>query len=353
MTRAHLRRATAAAVALTALLLSACAGDTTASPDPTATPSPTPSASDGPSGESVDWSSPDAEQDLGDGWHAARCEGDAPQICIERDGTGVGTVEYLAFPIADPPATDDSSAMVAWLRERADDFATFLTTDRAAGCGEDYLVSFDEHASIQTDQGTWLRYAFTGTDADGTVVERGVAFLAVHGHVQTVLAANAYAPDACVDSEGSAWTVDDLDEAVVTLDRLVAGTSPMTLATSTGMVYGRVTATDAGTITVDTVEFLSGEEALRAARADGVIAADEDLPNDVYVRDRAQDALVLTVGPEATLSLVDCEAGCESVESDLAAWLADPVAPYGGPQAVYGLTIGAGELVHVAEQYLP
>lgn len=340
----------ASAILVPALLLAACATSTpVAAPTETAAPTMTASPSDAPAPSTIDWWTTDEVHDLGGGWTASRCEGDAPLICLEQDGETIGAVEFMAFPIADPP-TDDP---VAWLREKADDFAATLVADRAIGCGDDYVLEFRESGQIGGDGVTWITYSFTGTTAEGKVVEQGIAHLAVDGHVQTVLGANAYDPGGCMDTEGSLWTVADLSASRGALDRLAGASIPGSFEVGVGLVHGRVTEVDGDTIVVDTVEFLSGEEAVRAAVADGEIAEGDDLPNDFYVRDRVADSLVLTVGSSSTLSLVDCTQGCTTVDADLRAWLADQSGAYGGASALYAFNLAQGELAHVAEQYLP
>lgn len=339
------------------LTLAAC-GDASGSPGtPPASPVPvvpvaTPTPGDDPTALVIDWSASRDTVDLGDGWSATACDGQAPLVCVARDGEVVGTVERIGFPVADPPDGDDD--VPAWLAERADRFAASLAADRAVGCGDGYTVAFDAHTEVVLGGMPALRYRFTGTGADGTVRERGVAVITVTGHVETVLAANAYGPGGCVDADGSPWSVDHLADATAPLDALAAVTAPVGPGQVHGMVFGRVVARDGNVLTVDTVEMLSGAEAVRAAHEDGELSLQEDdLPNDVYVRDRRADQLVLTVGPDVTVDLVDCTAECRPTPVDTGAWLDGTASAFNGEGAVYVFSLGAGSLVHVAEQYLP
>ncbi len=298
----------------------------------------------------LDWDQVVDPVDLGDGWAAADCPGEAPLVCLTRNGIAVGHVERMAFPIADPPRGDGGD--LAWLFARAEAFATGLAADRRLGCGEDYVLEFAPHDAVWFGGVEGVRYAFTGSLADGTVVERGVAFLAIEGHHQEVLAANAYAEGGCLAAEG-AWTVDGLAAAEPVLELLAARSQRLGAERASGMVFGRLLEAEGGRIVVDTVEFLTGDEAERAAREDGQHRGPDGLPNDVYVRDRVRDELVLAMTPELRVDLVDCDAGCQPVEVDAAAWYAGEATPFNGPGALYALTVHVGRLVHIAEQYLP
>lgn len=347
----HLRAGALAALAV--VVLAAC-DDATASPTPTTpTPpvvSPVPSDGEAPAPGSVDWDDPDASVDLGDGWTASRCEGEAPLICVIGDGVD-GTVERVAYPVPNPPADGDE---VAWLLEAAEDFRTWLEADRAQGCGADYMIAFDGNAQVGADEVTWIRYAFTGTDATGKVVERGVAHLSLAGHVQNVLTANAYGEGGCLSSEGSLWDVDGLAVAVPWLDRLAAATVPIELDGASGVVEGRVVLRDGWTLTLDTAEMLSGDEAIARAREDGVLGPDEEFDGEqIYIRDRGADRFDIELADDAVVTLYDCTSSCQTVDVTATEWLAGEVAPYGGTNALFTITIGEGKVRHLAEVYLP
>lgn len=122
------------------------------------------------------------------------------------------------------------------------------------------------------------------------------------------------------------------------------------------------------TVVADYVEFLTGDDAASAARADGAISDDEELPNGFYLRNRNPRLRTLPLGDPAWIVLQACHPDngpCVVEESvDIDAWigfLADPEsAParhswhwYGYGTAPYWLTIQDGVVVHVSEQYLP
>jgi hypothetical protein len=124
----------------------------------------------------------------------------------------------------------------------------------------------------------------------------------------------------------------------------------------------------ARTVVADYVEFLSGEDATSAARADGVISDDEELPGGFYLRNQNPKLRTLALGDPARIVLQACypdNGPCVVEETvNLDAWiglLADPEsAPdqydwrwYGYGTAPYWLTIQDGAVIHIGEQYLP
>jgi hypothetical protein len=114
---------------------------------------------------------------------------------------------------------------------------------------------------------------------------------------------------------------------------------------------GRLAAFDEASVTIAVVRVLSGEEAEAAAAAEGVDVA-EGLPNDVYVQD-AGTRVVVPLAADVDVQLVDCAAGCGLVAVSLDALIAGEVEPYGGPAPVMAYRIEGGEVVAMAEVYLP
>lgn len=116
---------------------------------------------------------------------------------------------------------------------------------------------------------------------------------------------------------------------------------------------------------VDQAEMLTGEEAVAAAREEGVIGEDEDLPNDFYIRDPDQSTIELTVSPDVVVTLQACyqSGDCVTTEQvDLDTWSVllgaedDPGLEwdwYGGGSLPYRFTVESGVIVEVQEVYLP
>ncbi|MGD2060069.1 MAG: hypothetical protein PVF87_04325 [Acidimicrobiia bacterium] len=113
---------------------------------------------------------------------------------------------------------------------------------------------------------------------------------------------------------------------------------------------------------VDRAEMLSGEEARRAAVADGVIAEGEDLPNDFYIRNPETVAELVPPGDEVEILLIS--------STDTAQML--PVSPVELQQIYAGthpaqdgfyvaanqpipmdVTVSGGEIAALSQVYLP
>ncbi len=110
---------------------------------------------------------------------------------------------------------------------------------------------------------------------------------------------------------------------------------------------------------------LTGEEAVAAARQDGVIGADEDLPNDFYIRNLEETTTEYTVSPDVVVTLQACYEGgdCVTTEQvDLDTWSIllggedDPGLDwswYGQGSLPYVFTVASGLIVEINEVYLP
>lgn len=155
----------------------------------------------------------------------------------------------------------------------------------------------------------------------------------------------------------------------VTTTTTMAPTATTTTLSAREVVFGLVRSfvSDAGgtTVAVDAAEMLTGEDAVTAAREDGVIGADEDLPNDYYIRNPDESTTEFTVSPDVVVALQACYEGGECVtteEVDLDTWSVllggedDPGLDwgwYGAGQLPYNFTVEAGVIVEVQEVYLP
>jgi hypothetical protein len=124
----------------------------------------------------------------------------------------------------------------------------------------------------------------------------------------------------------------------------------------------------ARTVVADDVEFLTGDDATSAARADGVIPDDEEVPGGFYLRNQDPSLTTLPLGDPVWIVLQVCypdNGPCVVEESvDIDTWiglLADPESAlgqhgwnwFGYGTAPYWLTIEDGVVVHIGEQYVP
>ena len=85
--------------------------------------------------------------------------------------------------------------------------------------------------------------------------------------------------------------------AATTTTTQPTSTTSTTQAGETMEQFGFARTLTGGTLVFDPAEMLTGDEAVAAAREDGIIGADEDLPNDFYIRNLDKtDERQLTVG---------------------------------------------------------
>ena len=142
-----------------------------------------------------------------------------------------------------------------------------------------------------------------------------------------------------------------------------AGGTTTTKPTSTerfGYIRSVSTAGPTATLAFDEAEFLTGDEAQRAAEEDGAIPPGEPVPNDYYVRNPDKATETLRVAADAEITARRCSLCRDgqpgNVEDFLASFMktgqtyADP---YRGAKSQYWLTIEDGTVVAIDEQYVP
>ena len=140
---------------------------------------------------------------------------------------------------------------------------------------------------------------------------------------------------------------------------------PTTTQAAAGERFGYIrsvsTAGPTATLAFDEAEFLTGEEAQRAAEEDGRVPAGEGVPNDYYVRNPDKSTETLRVAADAEITARRCHLCRDgkpgNVEDFLAAFM-DPspktfADPYRGAKSQYWLTIEDGTVVAIDEQYVP
>ena len=142
----------------------------------------------------VDWSDATTVVELVDGWTVARCEGEAPILCVERDGEIAGLVEAISHPVDEVGESVDPSESLQVL---ADGFVESMTADRAVGCGPDYVVEPLPVEDVSVGGLPGVRFGYSGLLADGTLSELVVHHATIDGDRAVVLAAPAYAADGC------------------------------------------------------------------------------------------------------------------------------------------------------------
>jgi hypothetical protein len=137
-------------------------------------------------------------------------------------------------------------------------------------------------------------------------------------------------------------------------------TTKAAMAEHFGYIRSVSTAGPTATLAFDEAEWLTGEEAQRAAEEDGAIPPGEPVPNDYYVRNSDKSTATLRVLPSAKITARRCSL-CRkgqpgNVDDFLAAFMktgqtyADP---YRGAKSQYWLTIQGATVFAIDEQYVP
>ncbi|HUH08442.1 MAG TPA: hypothetical protein VML96_11655 [Egibacteraceae bacterium] len=109
-----------------------------------------------------------------------------------------------------------------------------------------------------------------------------------------------------------------------------------------------------GSFFFDSVEFLSGQEAVDAARAAGDLPEGEDsLPNDFYILNEAPDSVRLSLADSSAVTVFDCTEACTPVTVNFADLASGAARAFNGDQALYQVTVEDGAVVALDEQYLP
>lgn len=230
------------------LLLAACSG-TGASPTalPSAVGSPPPStapvvvpAAPEPAGPTpvptvvaVDWDAPSPTA-LPGGWVVRDCEGDAPLLCLVRDGEVVGAAEVTAFPVETLPGVARALAAdgpIAALQVHAREFLDAFRADRAAGCGADYAYAPDEPLAFTAAGDPAVKTAFSGGAPGGPPTERVLRWVGLRDGMLVAVGLHATDEGACTPGEGDELTTDQLAELEPALDALAAA-SPLPRGTA-------------------------------------------------------------------------------------------------------------------------
>ncbi len=222
------------ALVLVTALAVGCTGPQAA---PAPTPTPTPTSTETPTAEPTDAPvvqpivasyAPGAPATaLPDGWTIADCEGDAPLLCVGREGFDgvVGVLMFESFPLdRGLAAADGREAVLEALRANAQLRMESLVEDRAIGCGPTYDGSVEPMADLLVDGRPGVRSGFRAVQ-DGEVVEHVVTYATVSAGQMWLLVAESARDGSCLDdAEMDLFAPDQLASFVPVLDRVVAGT---------------------------------------------------------------------------------------------------------------------------------
>ncbi|MDX1659235.1 MAG: hypothetical protein R3343_10485 [Nitriliruptorales bacterium] len=193
------------------------------SPDqPAPTPTPAPTEDAAPIVASWQLGAPGVE--LPNGEVIVHCEGHAPMLCIRRDGVDIGLLQLFDYPLTPEERADSETRLEASLREWAERQYEWVGSDRAEGCGADYVVSREPVVLTRLGARPAVRLGFTGTE-DGAVTEHVRSWATIVDGTRWVVSVEAASPDGCMASdELLVFDPAVLAELLPVLDRVVAGT---------------------------------------------------------------------------------------------------------------------------------
>jgi hypothetical protein len=161
----------------------------------------------------VDWTDPGKTVTFDDGWTIHACEGDAPLLCVEREGVAVGAVEALAYPVESLAWFDPSSGSDENLAALAEDFARVLGSDRASGCGNDYVFEPFSPEPFVLANTPGIFFGFSGTMPDGDPSELNLHYATLVEDRIISIVAGAYDEGGCLGrDELSGFNTADLAE---------------------------------------------------------------------------------------------------------------------------------------------
>jgi hypothetical protein len=169
----------------------------------------------------VDWASRAVTLEV-PGWTLEFCGGDAPFLCISREGEHLGSMELLAWPTDDYASMREvlqngGSGQEAMAAAVADLHAT-VEEDRKVGVGAGYELRGDPPVRLPVGGGEGLRSGFLGS-VDGRPMERVVQYRAIQSDSVYLLSANASA--GAGPREGD-FPLEGFDELMPLLDRIAA-----------------------------------------------------------------------------------------------------------------------------------
>jgi hypothetical protein len=172
--------------------LAACGNRSPEPGETSATPSATPTLE-----VLIDWSDrPARPVELSGGFSAVACPGDAPFLCISKDGRTVGFVEYFSFPAS---AGKDLADLIE------EDYGSF-TADRETTCPAGFEARTVQPAAAGVGGSEGMRSEYSVADEAGETVERYIKYWAVAGGQVHLLAAEAQEEKSCSPAEGEVFS---------------------------------------------------------------------------------------------------------------------------------------------------
>ncbi len=132
-------------------------------------------------------------------------------------------------------------------------------------------------------------------------------------------------------------------------------------ALNEGRNFGYIKSFDTGgrTLSFDLAEFLTGEAADQAAAQDGQIEPGGHVDNDYYVRNANKKLRTVPYATGVKIRVVNWADCCDLIDGEPEPFAAgfqsgaDNTGEYHGPTSGYWLTISAGTITLIEEQYVP
>lgn len=146
---------------------------------------------------SIQWGDQTKVMELGDGWEIAACEGDAPMLCVSREGRVAGVIEGSRFPVDSFEVFEPDAPDLENLRTMAADFIASLRADRAKGCPSGYAVEELPPSVLSLWGAEVLRYGFIGTNLDGSPSELSLQYATIDRDDVVLIAAPASDDGGC------------------------------------------------------------------------------------------------------------------------------------------------------------
>lgn len=166
-------------------------------PSTSAPPAPQPDPDPGVDAPILYWNDSSKSTDLGNGWTATTCSGDAPLLCVSKDGEPVGSLEAIAFPIESFEGLEPGGDPETNLELFAAGFLEAMTTDRVAGCGADYVIEPIDPEPMVIGNTPGLAFGYTGTLPDGSPSEHNLQYATIVEDMIVSIVAIAYDDEGC------------------------------------------------------------------------------------------------------------------------------------------------------------
>lgn len=182
----------------------------------------------------VDWSDPSFRTELTGGWIVRNCGKPEPRLCVERDGTTLGSIGLKDLPSLGEEKTTSEDQIQAVLAGRINSMYQFKIGRWAHECGRPYHVMTERPKGIPVAGDTGMKYKLSGRKG-AREVEVVVGYWIYRDGIETVIEASAATPERCsveplgqvaADAPNGApplFSPDSLASLEPALDRIAAG----------------------------------------------------------------------------------------------------------------------------------